>query len=146
MIYTDLDLVICMPSWFDYFPLFPTLTFEATWVGGCSHSVKPLSHMTMTMTTMDTYKADMKGSSASTTETTTSTVLVVPVVQVVRLEGCMGLAVSDAAVFQRMQSRYVAVMKAVFARAGGMNVDYVEVSIVIDSRRRLVGTSVSRKL
>ena len=36
--------------------------------------------------------------------------------------------------FQRMQSRYVAVMKAVFARAGGMNVDYVEVSIVIDSR------------
>ena len=92
--------------------------------------------MTTTMTTL-------VAASATTTETTTSIVLVVPVV---RLEGCMGLLVSDAAVFS-VSAGAVAVRKAVLARAAGeMNADYVEVSIVIHNWRRLVGTSSCRKL
>ena len=73
----------------------------------------------------------MNGSNGSTTtETTTTTMLVVPVA---RLEGCVGLSVSDPDLFSESADA-VSVMKRVLARAaGGVKVDYVHVSITAGS-------------
>ena len=88
------------------------------------------SHMTM-MTTTDVYMPGMNGSNGSTTtETITTTMLVVPVA---RLEGCVGLSVSDPDLFSESADA-VFVMKRVLARAaGGVKVDYVHVSITAGS-------------
>ena len=87
----------------------------------------------MTMMTTGMYRPGMNHSNGSTTETTSMTWMTstMMMADVARLEGCMGLSVSDASIFAGSSDAFRVLEEALARAAGGeVMVEHVSVSIV----------------
>ena len=101
---------------------------------GMNHSNGSTTETTsMTMMTTGMYRPGMNHSNGSTTETTSMTWMTstMMMADVARLEGCMGLSVSDASIFAGSSDAFQVLEEALARAAGsGVMVEHVSVSIV----------------
>ena len=107
-------------------------TMNATWYNHTNGSTTETTSMTM-MTT-DMYRPGMNHSNGSTTETTSMTRMTstsMMMTAVARLEGCMGLSVSNASTFA-WNPDATRVLEQALARAagGGVMAEHISVSIM----------------
>ena len=101
---------------------------------GMNHSNGSTTETTsMTMMTTGMYRPGMNHSNGSTTETTSMTWMTstMMMADVARLEGCMGLSVSDAGMFEASSDAFRVLEEALARAAGGeVMVEHVSVSIM----------------
>ncbi|CAL1128067.1 unnamed protein product, partial [Cladocopium goreaui] len=112
----------------------PTVHLIITYGPNMNHSNGSTTETTsMTMMTTGMYRPGMNHSNGSTTETTSMTWITstMMMADVARLEGCMGLSVSDASIFAGSSDAFRVLEEALARAAGGeVMAEHVSVSIM----------------